>query len=139
MIRARERIILVVLSVRIVMANVLIIEDDPVIRSMYTTALKKRGHQVEEARNSEEGLESLAIARPDVIILDILMPGSDGITFLKTADIAHEHPGTKVVAASNVETPDLVRELQKQKVDRYILKAEYTPYQIADLVQELVG
>jgi twitching motility two-component system response regulator PilH len=121
------------------MANILIIEDDPTIRALYSTGLRKRGHVVEEARNSEEGFEKLHIAQPDLIILDILMPGSDGIAFLKTADIPHQYPGTKVIAASNVGTPHQIRELQKLAVDRYILKAEYGPYQLADLVEELIG
>jgi len=121
------------------MAHVLIIEDDPTIRRLYVTTMQQRGYSVTEAETCEEGLKKLAHAKPDLIILDILMPGIDGISFLEKADIAHNHPGTKVLAASNMQTPELTRELERLKVDRYILKAEYTPAMLADLVHDLIA
>ncbi len=121
------------------MAKILIVEDDAAIRTLYATVLKKRGHKVEEAEDCDAGLKLLDKARPNLILLDILMPGSDGLTFLEKADIAHNYPGTKVLAASNMQTPELARDLQRLKADRYILKAEYTPDMLADLVQKLLG
>jgi CheY-like chemotaxis protein len=121
------------------MAKILIVEDDAVIRSLYSDTLQKRGHDVVEAEDCETGLKLLGKARPDLVLLDILMPGNDGLTFLEKADITHKYPGTKVLAASNMQTPELARDLQAFKVDRYILKAEYTPEMLADLVQKLLG
>jgi len=128
-----------VLSAETGMAHILIVEDDPTILKLYVTSLKKRGHIVAEAETCEEGLKKLADAQPDLIILDILMPGIDGITFLEKADILHNYPGTKVLVASNMQTPELTRELERQKVDRYILKAEYTPAMLADLISSLLN
>jgi CheY-like chemotaxis protein len=120
------------------MAHVLIIEDDPTIRKLYAAILKQRNYSVAEAETCEEGLKNLEGIRPDLIILDILMPGIDGIAFLEKADVLHNYPGTKVLAASNMQTPELTLELERLKVDRYILKAEYTPAMLGDLVHDLI-
>jgi DNA-binding response OmpR family regulator len=64
------------------MATVLIIEDDPDTREMERVALTQSGHSVIVASNGYEGLRALADRRPSVIVLDLMMPGMDGLTFL---------------------------------------------------------
>lgn len=114
-----------------------IIEDDPQIREQYVTVLTRRGFTVTAARNATEGGRLLADTNPDLILLDILMPGPDGVAFLKAADLSHEHPNTRVIVLSNVETPEYQRDLADLGVTRYLIKADYTPDQIADLIASL--
>ncbi len=64
------------------MATVLIIEDDPDMRELERTALTGSGHEVMLASNGSEGLRELERRKPCVILLDLMMPVMDGLTFL---------------------------------------------------------
>ena len=63
-------------------ARILIIEDDPDMREIERTALTCGGHEVVLASNGKEGLRALEGRRPCVILLDLMMPVMDGLTFL---------------------------------------------------------
>lgn len=64
------------------MSTVLVIEDDPDMREIERTALTCSGHEVVVATNGREGLRALEGQRPCVILLDLMMPVMDGLTFL---------------------------------------------------------
>jgi CheY-like chemotaxis protein len=60
------------------MARILLIEDEPDIRYLTRAVLEKAGHTVLEAEDGEDGLRKLKMSRPDLILLDIMLPGMDG-------------------------------------------------------------
>ncbi|NOR83973.1 MAG: response regulator, partial [Ardenticatenales bacterium] len=60
------------------MAQVLVIDDDPVIRKIIATILGRQGHQVVAASDGKEGLAAVEAQKPDVAIIDVMMPGIDG-------------------------------------------------------------
>ncbi len=62
------------------MARILVIDDDKDIFEIVRYAVAQGGHEVLEARNGKEGLERATAERPDLIILDIMMPEMDGLT-----------------------------------------------------------
>jgi CheY-like chemotaxis protein len=64
--------------------TVLLIDDDPVVTSMYGKMLREQGFDVEIAGNGEEGLEAVRRRMPDVVLLDLDMPKVSGISWLKT-------------------------------------------------------
>jgi DNA-binding response OmpR family regulator len=65
------------------MKKILIVDDEESIRFLYTEELEEDGFSVEVAKNGEEALEKVSIFKPDLITLDIKMPGMDGIETLK--------------------------------------------------------
>jgi DNA-binding response OmpR family regulator len=65
------------------MKKILIVDDEESIRFLYTEELEEDGFSVEVAKNGEEALEKVPIFKPDLITLDIKMPGMDGIETLK--------------------------------------------------------
>jgi CheY-like chemotaxis protein len=65
------------------MKKILVVDDEESIRFLYTEELEEDGFSVEVAKNGEEALEKLSIFKPDLITLDIKMPGMDGIETLK--------------------------------------------------------
>ncbi|UNO43041.1 response regulator transcription factor [Streptomyces sp. MST-110588] len=60
------------------MPRVLLIEDDAAVRDGVSLALRRRGHEVAAAASGEEGLETLPVFRPDIVLLDLMLPGKDG-------------------------------------------------------------
>jgi DNA-binding response OmpR family regulator len=65
------------------MKRILIVDDEESIRLLYREELEEEGFEVELAKNGEEALEKLPFFKPDLITLDIKMPGMDGIETLK--------------------------------------------------------
>ena len=61
------------------MARILVVDDDPHLREVLRYALVRDGHDVEEARDGAEALRMAAASRPDLLVLDIVMPGMDGL------------------------------------------------------------
>jgi CheY-like chemotaxis protein len=60
------------------MARILVVDDEPNILTLTKTMLEREGHEVELAKNSAECFEKIREKRPDLILLDIMMPGDDG-------------------------------------------------------------
>jgi len=86
------------------LATVLVIEDDPDMRELERTALMCSGHEVMLACNGKEGLRELEQRRPCVILLDLMMPVMDGLTFLverKRRGVATDVPVVCVSAGGN--------------------------------------
>lgn len=65
------------------MTKILIIDDDPDVRTVMNVLMKRQGYAVETASNREDALERLEAFRPSVILLDVLLSGSDGREFCR--------------------------------------------------------
>jgi DNA-binding response OmpR family regulator len=61
------------------MADVLVVDDDPTVREVVVSYLRAAGHQVREAADGEVALSAVAEARPDLVVLDLMLPGIDGL------------------------------------------------------------
>lgn len=61
------------------MSKILVIEDDDVARELMRIALEARGHEVSVADNGVTGYDAAVLAKPDLIVTDIQMPGADGV------------------------------------------------------------
>ncbi|HVE80944.1 MAG TPA: response regulator [Candidatus Dormibacteraeota bacterium] len=116
------------------MAKILIIEDDEVIRTAYTTIFTHAGYEVSEAEDGQQGLLKAEEVKPDLIILDILMPKMDGNEFLRRYDVINKHPEVKVVVLSNSTTATSIEETKKLGAGKYLVKSDYTPQKLVDLV-----
>ena len=66
------------------MANILIIDDSPTDVRVFTTLLERAGHRVDAVDNAEEGIERVRAARPDLVIMDVIMPGINGFQATRT-------------------------------------------------------
>jgi DNA-binding response OmpR family regulator len=63
--------------------KILVVDDEGIIRELMTYVLKKKGFITETARDGKEALDKIALDRPDIVILDIVMPGMDGLEVYK--------------------------------------------------------
>lgn len=80
------------------MAHILLIEDDPTMRTTLEEMLRGAGHRVTVAANGAQGVRSFATERPDVVVTDVLMPEKDGIQTLR--EIRATAPSVPVIVVS---------------------------------------
>lgn len=118
------------------MTKVAIVEDDQAISQMYRIKFETEGFEVEIADNGKLGLELVEKMKPDIILLDLMMPEMNGDEMLEHLRKTSWGKNMKVVILTNMgeqEVPDRVKELG---VSAVILKADMTPRQVAELIKE---
>ncbi len=119
-----------------VMAKIAIIEDDSAISQMYRIKFEAEGYDVETAENGKLGLLLIENMKPDIVLLDLMMPEMNGQDMLEKLRETEDGRNMKVIILTNAgeqEIPEKVRGLGPIAV---ILKADMTPRQVADLVKK---
>lgn len=121
------------------MSKIAIIEDDLAISQMYRFKFEAEGYEVETAENGVLGLELAEAMKPDIILLDLMMPEMNGDEMLAKLRAKSWGKDIKVVILTNKGEQELPPELKKLDVAAVILKADMTPRQVADLVKKQLG
>lgn len=80
------------------MARILVVDDEPDVRALFCEILRNAGHTVAEASNGSRALDMVSSAQPDLIVLDIFMPGRDGVEVLIA--IRQSYPEIRIVTCS---------------------------------------
>lgn len=119
------------------MARILIVEDDKDLNAAYQIILKKTGHTVEAAFNGEQALESAAAFKPDLILLDLLMPIMGGLEFLQKYNL-DQHTDVKVVIFTNMENSPEVSEAYNLGATRCIIKSWTAPQNLSKVVDDVL-
>jgi CheY-like chemotaxis protein len=122
-----------------VMARILIIEDDELIRRMYQQVLNFRGHEVAHAANGEEGLETARVCQPALVLLDIMMPRLNGLETLKRLKTLPGLAATPVIILTNVIGGTTAEAALNTGALKYIIKSDYTPKEVVDMVEGILA
>ena len=120
------------------MAKILIVEDYPSLQKIYSMSLSDAGHQVTIASNGDEAAKSAAANKPDIILLDLLMPKTNGLDFLRSYDVK-QHPDTKVIVFSNMDTPGLKQQVLDLGVGHYLTKADFSPTELLAIIEKVLN
>ena len=115
--------------------TVLLIEDDVAIADMYRIRLAADGYSVLTADSGEEGVRVAAGALPDIIYLDIRLPGLDGFEVLEQLRGSPRTHNIPVVILSNDAEPELRERGLKLGALEFLVKADTTPTGLADAVE----
>ena len=116
---------------------ILVVEDDTVLNDAYKTILQSANHTVFTAYDGQEALEVTKQHTPDIIFLDLRMPGMDGIGFLKAYKPKETNPNAHVIVFSNYDMQAEVDEAYQLGADRYVLKALAAPNDLLKIVADL--
>jgi len=121
------------------MAEILVVDDEPLLRSTLRHALEIAGHSVKEAANGIEALAAVGRRPPAVVILDILMPEKEGIETI--LDIRRKYDGIKIIAMSGggrVGDTAFLTVAEKLGADRVIAKP-FNRDQLLNAVDDVLG
>jgi CheY-like chemotaxis protein len=124
------------------MAHIMLVEDDAILVEMYQAKFELEGHQVTVATNGEECLEILEREKPDLILLDILMPKINGFHVLKEIKKHKDLRNIPVILLTNLGEAevDMNKELaQALGVHDYLIKSHHTPDEVVTKVQKTLG
>lgn len=119
--------------------KIAIIEDDMAISQMYRLKFEAEGYEVETAENGKVGLELAEAFKPDIILLDLMMPEMTGDEML--AELRKKPWGktVTVIILTNLGEEEAPKTLRELKVHSFIVKAEMTPRQVAERVKQALN
>jgi len=119
--------------------KILVIEDDKFLRELITQKLSREGYDVQEAVDGEDGVRKAKEVKPDIILLDLILPGIDGFEVLVKIKEDSNLEGVPVVILSNLgQRDDVERGLKLGAVD-FLIKAHFTPGEIIEKINKILG
>jgi len=116
----------------------LIIEDDKFLADIYLTRLQEADFDVEIAEDGKIGIQKAQEMKPDVILLDIVMPGVDGFEVLQKLKGDSELKEVRIILLTNLGQKENIEKGLKLGADAYIVKAYYTPTEVVAKVKEVL-
>lgn len=121
------------------MKKILIVEDDKFLRELIARKVIKEGFNVSEAIDGEEGIKKIKEEKPDMVLLDLILPGIDGFEVLSRMKEDPALSSIPVIILSNLgQKEDIEKGLKLGAVD-YLIKAHFTPGEIIEKIKAHLG
>jgi DNA-binding response OmpR family regulator len=115
--------------------KILLVEDEKILVDMYRKKLSEAGFKVISVFESEKALVLTKKEKPDLVLLDILLPRENGIFFLEQLRKDPKIASVLVVAFSNYDDPETKKQAFKLGVKDYLIKTNYTPKEIVEKIK----
>lgn len=122
------------------MSKILIVEDDETLSKMYQKKIVHEGFEVVAAYSGNEGLEKAIIEKPDLILLDIMMPGMDGFAVVKQLKTKSEMKNIPIIILTNLGTSEIfIDEAKMLGVNTYLVKYKTSANEVIEKIREELG
>jgi DNA-binding response OmpR family regulator len=121
--------------------KVLLVQDDAFLREICSKKLAKEGYTVHEAIDGEQALAGFKELKPDIILLDIILPAIDGFQILNQIR-TYSDAGmakTPVIMLSNLGQDDDIKKAMDMGANDYLVKAHFTTEEIVNKIQKILG
>ena len=118
---------------------VLIVDDDEFLLEMYALKFKEEGFHVEIAESGREALEQVERVKPDVVLLDVVLPEMDGFAVLQKLRSEKKTNFPLVVILTNLGQKDDTERGMRLGADDYVVKAHFTPSEVVEKVRKLLA
>lgn len=118
--------------------KILLVEDEDFIRDLYVRQLTKAGFQVKSAADGQTGLTIVNSENFDLLLLDIMLPGINGLQLLR--EFKSQHPTSPMITIllTNLGQEAVIKEGFELGAQAYLIKASYTPDQVVNEVRNVL-
>jgi len=121
------------------MKNILFIEDESVLQKTVGSALKQEGYKVISATDGESGFNTAKSRKPDLILLDIILPKINGFEVLKKLKETPETKDIPVIILTNLERISDIDKALESGATTYLIKVDYSLEEIVKKVKKALG
>jgi DNA-binding response OmpR family regulator len=119
--------------------KILLIEDDPFLLSMYSAKFELGGFAVVTADNGEDGVVSAKGERPDLILLDIVLPKMSGLDVLQKLKTDNTTASIPVIILTNLNQKDEIERGMALGASDYLIKAHTMPSEVVERIKKILG
>ena len=119
--------------------KILIVEDEEIMLDLLSKKLTQEGYDVSEARNGIEGIQRIREIKPDIVLLDIIMPKMGGLEVLKEKRKDPDIKDIPVIIISNSGQPVELDKAQKLGASDWLIKTEFDPQEVVRKVVKQIG
>jgi CheY-like chemotaxis protein len=119
--------------------RIIIVEDDSVLRDVLAEKLEKSGYIVDRAEDGVVAMEKIRIAKPDVVLLDILMPRKGGIEVMEDINNDPALKGIPIIIISNSGQPVEIQRAQELGAREFLIKAVFDPNEVLEKVERVLS
>lgn len=119
--------------------KILLVEDEDFIRDLYVRQLSKEGFQIKSAPDGQTGLKMLQTESFDLLLLDIMLPGMNGLQLLREFKTKNPQSPMITILLTNLGQEAVIKEGFELGAQAYLIKASYTPDQVVQEVKNALG
>jgi len=119
--------------------KILFIEDDEAFFNIFSVPLKMKGYDLVHVPDGNTAVEKIISEKPDLILLDIILPGISGLDILKEIKENIETKDIKVMMLTNFGSDDNVNKAMEYGADGYLMKYNVVPSDLPDKIGSLLG
>jgi len=119
--------------------TILIVEDEESTRRVLGEKLEHEGFKVVQAINGIEGLEKMRAQKPDLALVDIIMPKMDGMSFIKHAHEEEVLRQVPIILLTNLSDAEHVTQAMSEGVFDYLIKTEWSLEDLIHLIHQKLG
>ena len=121
------------------MNKIMLVEDDVALRDIYTSRFEAEGYDVAVAADGEQALTVAVKEKPDLILLDIMMPKISGFDVLDILRNTPETKTTKIIVMSALSQTADIEKGKNLGADEYLVKSQVTLSEVVDMAKEVLG
>lgn len=118
--------------------KIMVVDDDQFLVDLIVEKLVKAGFDTTTAFDGTSALKKISEEKPDLILLDLLMPGLDGVTVLESLKKNPETKNTPVIILTNLPDDNIMNRIKRKGGSGYLLKNEHNIDAVVDTVKNLV-
>lgn len=119
--------------------RILIVEDEPFLVEMYKARFEQENYKVDVAFDGTGVIDAIQKNKPDIVLLDIVMPEKDGFAVLRELKTRKDLHMTPILVFSNLAQDEEIKKGLDLGADKYFIKSEYTPSQLVSEVEKMIG
>lgn len=121
------------------MQKILMIEDDPLVGRLYKRVFELEGFQIDWSENGQDGLDKVKTVKPDIILLDVMMKGLNGLEVLTRLKEDEKSKDIPVLVLTNVSDARITQLATEKGAVASLIKSETEPEGVIDMVKGILA